>query len=203
MPVHYLKAGLGWGGTPRLAIQLSFSTLHLVPPVCSPPDGPAAPQRRLILPVNVLFAKVSMVTKIYECCLNMESRLPFTIKIDHQKNRLYVKLVGLLGGEEMLEGSRQTIKAMESLKPGFTIITDISECRPLSQEGFQEIRRVAETGLKLGMRISARVVGPSTITRLQFKRMSREAGYDSYNAASLEEAEAMLDGVIDPDAPTT
>ena len=119
--------------------------------------------------------------------------MPFDLRIDRQKNRLYIKIWGLIEDEELRAGAGRTIKSMESLRPGFTIVNDISECRPLSQEGVEEVRRVAEMGVKHGMRAVARVVGASTITRLQFKRVSREAGYDAYTAASLAEAEAMLD----------
>lgn len=120
--------------------------------------------------------------------------MPYELRVDQTKNRMYLTLIGAFTDAEVPEVAARCIEALSSLKPGFTIVTDISRCQPLSQFGVQEVRRVAEIGLKkYGMRTTARVVGASAIAKLQFRRVNREAGFESYFATSVAEADALLD----------
>lgn len=119
--------------------------------------------------------------------------MQFGIRIDHVKNRLYITLPASFSREELHQFGDQVIEAVRRLKPGFTMVTDISVCQPMSVDKVEEVRRVGEFGRRMGMKAAVRVVGVSTITKMQFRRVSREVGYNSYFADSLAAADALLD----------
>ena len=57
-----------------------------------------------------------------------------TLRIDKEKNRLYVVLTGFIDAEEMKANSDETIELTKQLKPGFDVITDISNFKPTKPE---------------------------------------------------------------------
>lgn len=117
----------------------------------------------------------------------------YDFKIDAGKNRLYIKLSGYFEYEEMKKCSDETIKMIEKLKPGYDVITDISEFKPVSPEATKEIERVQAYFVKTGVRKGVRVVGEKILSGMQFKRKGKDAGYDSTNVATLADAEKLLD----------
>jgi hypothetical protein len=123
--------------------------------------------------------------------------MPYTLKTDTQKNRLYLTLSGLMNDDETKKAADACIEAMKKLRPGFKVVNDISQFRPLTKEGVGHVKRVGELAVKLGMTATVRVMGISPTALHQFQRVSKEAGYTAYTAQSLEEAEAMLDGHSD------
>ncbi|MCI0571035.1 MAG: hypothetical protein L0Y66_09795 [Myxococcaceae bacterium] len=119
--------------------------------------------------------------------------MPVLLRTDIQKNRAYLTLAGLVADEELRQGVDQYIAQLGTLRPGFTTVTDLSSCRPLSQTGVAEVRRAAQACVGRGIQATARVVQQTTVAMLQFQRVSREEGYTAFTVPSLMEAERLLD----------
>jgi hypothetical protein len=117
-----------------------------------------------------------------------------TLRVDKQKNRLYIVLSGFVDAEEMKANSDETIEVTKQLKPGFDVITDISNFKPTTPEATKHIERVQANFKAAGVRRGVRVVGESAITAMQFSRTGKHVGYESHNVATLAEAEKLLDG---------
>ncbi|MGA2368708.1 MAG: hypothetical protein ABSF74_09110 [Dehalococcoidia bacterium] len=88
----------------------------------------------------------------------------------------------------MKEAADKTIVEVKKLKPGFDIINDISECKPATIKGIEEIKRAQLVIKEGGVRRVIRIVGHS-VTEGQFARKSQEAGYEADTAPSIAEAE--------------
>ncbi len=113
------------------------------------------------------------------------------IRADTSKNRLYLILAGTFEDEEMKQVADKTIAEVKKLRRGFDIINDISQCKPATIKGIDEIKR-AQTAIKEGgVRRVIRIVGQS-VTEGQFVRRSQEVGYEADTASSIAEAEKML-----------
>ena len=102
-------------------------------------------------------------------------------------------MAGFFNYEEMKKCSDETIAMARKLKPGYDVITDISQFKPTTPEGTKEIERVQAYFKASGVRNGVRVVGENVLSGLQFKRMSVISGYDPTNVATLAEAEKLLD----------
>ncbi len=113
--------------------------------------------------------------------------------IDKDKNRLYIKLEGLFEYEEAKEAVDRVISESNKLKPGFDIINDILNFKPVSQEAGEQVLRAQKHVVQKGANRIIRIVDKKTITNLQFNRRSKEAGYIAEVASSIKEAEKMLD----------
>ncbi len=117
----------------------------------------------------------------------------YKFKIDPVKNRLYITLEGFFSTEEMKQCSDETIEVVKQLKPGYDVITDISQFSPVGVDALEEIKRVQEYFRISGVRYGVRVVGKSVVTGMQFKRIGKSVGFRSTNFATLAEAEHFLD----------
>lgn len=115
----------------------------------------------------------------------------YEIRADVARNRLYVVAEGFLTEEENKASADQTIEEMNKLKPGFDIISDTSTMKAATQEGIKEWDRLYQALADKGYRRSIGVI-QDNITRMQVQRKSAEAGFKQEYAASVEEAELML-----------
>lgn len=117
----------------------------------------------------------------------------FTIRPDYNKNRIYVQVKGMIEKEEAKSAADQVIEQMEKMKPGFDIITDISEFKTSPQESTVELARAQENAVRLNANRIVRVIGGQPIGQLQFERISKTTGTKAALASSVEEAEKFLD----------
>jgi hypothetical protein len=117
----------------------------------------------------------------------------YSIKADVAKNRLYVTIQGFLEDKEMKACTDMTISESKKLKPGFDVITDISQFKPAGPETTKEIERGQAyfKASKIGRGI--RVVGQSSLSSMQFKRTGKTVGYEPDTVATIAEAEELLD----------
>jgi hypothetical protein len=120
--------------------------------------------------------------------------MAFTIRVDAQKNRLYITLSGLFSDEEARVAADAAIEGAAKMRPGFYVVNDISRFRPLTKEGVAQARRAGEFCAQCGMKATVRVTGISPTAHAQFERAAKEGGYVSYVAPSVEDADALLDG---------
>lgn len=119
----------------------------------------------------------------------------FTVRADVQKNRLYVKLVGFFDYNEMKEATDKTIEGIKKLKPGYDIINDISEFKPVGQDTLKEVERGQKYFKQSGIRHGIRVEGKAKLTNLQFNRVGKTIDYVPDAVETMEEAEKLLDSL--------
>jgi hypothetical protein len=111
------------------------------------------------------------------------------VRADLSKNLLWIQLKGYFTDDKAREVVDLILKEAGRLRPGFTVINDISEMAPLSKTGMKEIER-AQTGIrKLGARKSIRVVG-NVLSGYQIHQIQKTSGadYQVIKVANLEEA---------------
>jgi len=118
----------------------------------------------------------------------------YSIKSDLTKNILYITLEGFLSDEIVKTAADLTINEINKLKPGFSIINDISSFKPATAKGAEEIKRAQVYASAKGVSRIIRVVKQSHLGAMQFSRTAKDAGYDNEIASSVEEAERMLNG---------
>ena len=119
----------------------------------------------------------------------------FTVEVDIQKNRLRVTFHGFLDAREMKECTDTTIKESMKLKPGYDVITDISDFKVVGQDSLGEVTRAQAHFKKTGVRHAIRVIGTAALANSQFTRMGKSVDYVPQTAATAAEAEALLDAL--------
>jgi hypothetical protein len=108
-------------------------------------------------------------------------------------NRLYLSLRGSMSDDEAKEVADRVIQEIRKLRPGFTIINDISELKPASPAATEHLRRAQEASVRQGCGRVIRVVGSQAITQMQWSRTLKAAHHGGAETAStVEEAERML-----------
>jgi hypothetical protein len=116
----------------------------------------------------------------------------YEIHADVKKNRVYIVLKEFMNDEQMKAAADKTIREIDKLRPGFAIITDISQYKPASPEGAKEIERAQayaqQKGLKRVIRITGDIIG-----FMQFQRIASKGGYVVDIVNSIEEADKLLD----------
>ncbi len=117
----------------------------------------------------------------------------YKIWADVPKNRLYLILKGFIHDEMVKAAADLTIEEAKKLQPGFDVINDISEFKPASQGGADQIKRAQAFLGGRGVKRVIRIVKPeNTTTKLQFARSSKDF-YKADTADSIEDAESILD----------
>lgn len=118
-------------------------------------------------------------------------------RTDIERNRIYVTLKGRITAEESGQAARQIITDISTLKPGFDVVTDISEFEPVTKKETETLLKVHKVLAEKGVNRIARVVGTelkATVGKIQFERTSRQSKIVAENFDSLEDAERYLDG---------
>ncbi len=116
------------------------------------------------------------------------------IRADLAKNRLYIVLDGFFQDDELAKVADTCVSEATKLKPGFDVINDISNFKPATPKGADEIKRAQLFVKEHGVRRVIRVVGEAVLAQAQFDRQSKIAGYAADAAPTLAAAEKILDG---------
>ena len=116
----------------------------------------------------------------------------YEIKSDLSKNRLFVTLSGFLTDEQMKTAADMVISETKKLKPGFSVINDISNFQPASKAGTEEIQKAQIFVKNNGAGRIVRIVKDNALANMQFSRVTKTAGYNVDEATSVEEAEKLL-----------
>ena len=114
------------------------------------------------------------------------------IRSDVSKNRLYLVLGGFFQDDEVKQAADKCIAEASKLKAGFGVINDISEFKPSTPKGAEEIKRAQLFVKQNGVGRVIRVVGQASLTQSQFDRQAKDAGYQAEVAATVADAERML-----------
>lgn len=112
-----------------------------------------------------------------------------SVKVDEVRQRIYLKLEGLMSDEEVTRAADEFIAALSKMKPGFVVINDITRLKVLTQASTLEVKRASEAAVAKGLSVSVRVVGDCPTANMQFNRNAASVGYATATASSAEEAE--------------
>lgn len=115
----------------------------------------------------------------------------YNIQSDIRKNLLILHLEGNMTDAELRQGAADVVREAAKLKPGFVVINDISKMKPATQTGAEEILKAQKQVAAMGVGRIIRVT-EDPISKMQFSRTARQAGYQAENASSMEEALAMV-----------
>jgi anti-anti-sigma regulatory factor len=113
---------------------------------------------------------------------------------DVGKNRLFIRIEGRIDDAEVRSFADAIIKEMDRLRPGFDVVSDLTQAEPLGPEGSAQLKRVVEAQRERKYGRAVRIVGRSAQVALQFSRDTKDLNHEPYLAFSLEEAERLLDG---------
>lgn len=119
----------------------------------------------------------------------------YEVKVEKDKNRLFLQLKGFLKDDELAEAARKVKEGVDQLQQNFDVINDISEFSPATPKGREIIMDAQVYVLKNKVGRVVRVVG-NVIGQMQFDRTSKQAGYTAISVRSLQEAYDVLDGKI-------
>jgi hypothetical protein len=117
------------------------------------------------------------------------------IRADAAKNRLYLRLAGMMSDDDAKKVAETILVEIRKLKPGFAVVNDISELKPASEIATNHLKRAQDASAKAGVKRVIRVVGSKTITNMQWNRTLRETqGINAETVGTVEEADRLLDG---------
>ena len=110
------------------------------------------------------------------------------------KNRAYLELRGKLSETDLQTWADDAVVQFRRLKTGFSVVSDILDCEPASEAGRQIIQTLQRAAKEMGMGAVVRITkGANPVTANQWQRSSRAVGYTAQEAASIAEADALLD----------
>lgn len=115
------------------------------------------------------------------------------VKIDIQDNRLYLTLSGVISIPEAMKVRDEIFKGVESLKPGFDVINDLSKYIHADESGAVYLQDVTRFFIDKKVNRIVRVVGQSKTGLMQFAKYSQLV--ETINIKylpTMEEAEAFL-----------
>ena len=115
------------------------------------------------------------------------------IRADPVKNRLTLILAGFFHDTEAVDAADRCIAGISKLKTGFDIIADISNFKPATPVGAEEIKRVQLYSIQHGVKRTVRIVGQAFLAQSQFNRQVNDSKVAMHTAGSIKEAEHILD----------
>jgi hypothetical protein len=118
------------------------------------------------------------------------------IQPDIGKNRLFIRIEGRLEDSDARAVGDEIIRAMDRLRPGFALISDLSQAEPMGPQGVEQLKRIILVSRERKVGQMVRIVGRAAQAALQFARTSKEYQHEPYLAFSREEAERLLDGLL-------
>jgi hypothetical protein len=113
----------------------------------------------------------------------------YKIQANTEKNYLLIELKGFFNEEETKNAAFLAVEEGKKLKPGFTIINNISEFKPVIQESVKYLSEAQTAIFQMGAKRAVRVVG-NVLAKAQFNRVQKEAnvGYEVVEVRTVEEA---------------
>ena len=118
------------------------------------------------------------------------------IQADVGKNRIYVRVAGKLDDAEAPAVGDALIREMDRMRPGFALISDLSQAEPMGPQGVEQLKRIITASRERKVGQTVRIVGRAAQAALQFARTSKEYQHEPHLAFSREEAERLLDGLL-------
>jgi hypothetical protein len=113
------------------------------------------------------------------------------VKADTASNRVYVTLRGFSSDEEMQEHVTRVATEVRKLKPGFVMISDISQMKPATPNGTKMLQDIMHLYRKQGIARIIRIVGEDVIAKGQFNRLAKDAGIEVHYVSTRDQAEKL------------
>jgi hypothetical protein len=110
------------------------------------------------------------------------------VKADAAANRLYVTLKGFSNDQQMMEHVNRVVAEVAKMRPGFVMVSDISQMKPTTPGGTQALESAMQAYKRHGIAKIVRIVGEEVIAKGQFQRVAKEAGIPIEYVSSAEEA---------------
>jgi hypothetical protein len=118
----------------------------------------------------------------------------YKIEIDKTKNRLYLKVIGFWNDFSSVSNYPDDIKkAGQGLIPGFTVLADLTEMKPMPKEVGPLHEQAQKILVVLGLKKTAEILPSSTILKIQVNKYAKSSEMPKAEFHSREEAEAWLD----------
>ncbi|MFH0784896.1 MAG: PilZ domain-containing protein [Pseudomonadota bacterium] len=119
------------------------------------------------------------------------------VKADISKNRLYLVIAGQVVKEEMDKLYTDVRFCVADLKPGFDVISDLSECNILHLSGVPTFRKIMNFLITKEVGDVVRIINRKSLIFKQILNLSsRICGYKPIYVSTLEEAEEKLEKSI-------
>ncbi len=116
------------------------------------------------------------------------------VRVDMKKNRLYCSWHGNISKDDINSYFTEVRFSVADLKPDFSVILDLRECRYSSLDAISIVKKVMQYLVTKGVKDVVRVVSDKHLSRTQFMNMAlRAQGYQAVYVNTLEEAEAFID----------
>ncbi|MDM8515137.1 hypothetical protein QUF76_02970 [Desulfobacterales bacterium HSG16] len=119
----------------------------------------------------------------------------YQLKINAARNAILCVLKGRFEVDDAKEYVEKFKEGVDKLRPGFIVITDISEFIPSTDEVRLIFRQGTEYAVARRISRAIRIVSDnvaSQIGNLQFNRTAKELGYKTEDVNSLEKAKTIL-----------
>lgn len=104
---------------------------------------------------------------------------------------MHLKLSGHFDAVAVATAAVHLLSEAEKVQPGFTLISDLRDCRPTDSQTQQEMAHVMTHLCAIGL---ARVVRIARfpLTTLQMERLCEQVGYEAFTVFSQEEADRVM-----------
>ena len=122
-------------------------------------------------------------------------------QLNFSKNRMHLMLEGKVEAAELKAWSDDLLSKLKRLKPGFSVISEILNCQPATEEVRQMLADTQKKVKELGLGNAVRIVSKDNyVTANQWQRSSRSVGYVAMEAESVQAAEKLLDEMENKDS---
>lgn len=118
----------------------------------------------------------------------------FETKFDAAKNRVYVKLEGMMTIEEAKEYDMAVRKEVDKAKEGYTFCIDMAKAQPAPADVNDYLAGLRDYMATKKTKGSSMIVS-SALTKLQLSRLVKDLGGAYGVAQSYEEADRYLDSL--------
>jgi hypothetical protein len=121
----------------------------------------------------------------------------YAIVIDETKNRVYLTISGFWRNAQAVENYiPDWQKTVKLLKPGFTLLTDLSTMVTHPTEVTHIHRQAQELITEKGLRFTAEIKPKDPVTAFQLAKVAQKSQMPVKQFASFADAEAYLDSLV-------
>lgn len=119
----------------------------------------------------------------------------YTFEANRAKNRLVIKLSGFFRSSDVEPAMAGLNAALAELKPGFDVITDLSDFKPGSPGAAKAMAQAGQMVKEKGRRNAVRITGGLMTGLMQFQRLLKSVFNEDEvrYAKSIQEANSILD----------
>lgn len=118
----------------------------------------------------------------------------YTLAVDARKNRIYVVIRGFWQEQPDFPEYQQLWNQLLSMvRPGFTVLADMSELKVRTQEWVQRHELIQQQIHAAGIVKAAEIIPEDVIVKMQFDHIGKQAGIPRRVFSDRTEAETWLD----------